>query len=246
MADDAVLTEVRDRVLLMTLNRPEALNAHNQPMRDALVDALDRLDGDDGLAVGILRGAGRAFSAGADLKELAAAEDVAWPELARAARVRHFRRLEAVRKPLIAVVHGWVVGGGFELALCCDIRVAAQDARFSLPEPRTIGGVPTIAVHRLPRMVPAGEALRLLLTSQPIDAARAHAIGLVQEVAADVDSATETALGLAAQIVECDPRAVAVTKQLARWSLSADVAVSTRYQDALWPRGIQHQRPPQA
>ncbi len=235
--EEPIQLEVRDRVLLITLDRPHALNAHNQAMRDRLVDALERLDRDDALRVGIIRGAGRAFSAGADLKEGVAQPTSDHRDLHRAAVLRHFVRLDATRKPLIAVVHGWTVGGGLELALCCDLRVAAADARFALPEPRTIGAMAGIAVHRLARMIPMGEALRLLLTSQPIDAARAHAVGLVQEVAPDADGALEVALQLAAQIAECDPSAVANAKQVARWQLTADTAVSNRFAEALGAAG---------
>ena len=197
-------------------------------MRDQLVDALDRLDSDDELLVGIIRGAGRAFSAGADLKELLG-NSSSRPDVDRTTRMRPFVRLDATRKPLIAVVHGWTIAGGLELALCCDIRVAAADAKFALPEPRSIGRVPGIAVLRLAQMIPLGEAMRLLLTSQPIDAARAHAIGLVQEVAADADAALDVALQLAAQIAECDADAVANAKQLARWPFNRDVTESGRF-----------------
>jgi enoyl-CoA hydratase/carnithine racemase len=229
MSDDApVQLEVRNSVLIITLDRPDALNAHNQAMRDHLVDALDRLDGDDELLVGVVRGAGRAFSAGADLKELRGSGSNR-PDVDRATRMRPFYRLDATRKPLIAVVHGWTIAGGLELALCCDIRVAAADAKFALPEPRSVGVMPGVAVLRLAQMIPQGEALRLLLTSRPIDAARAHAIGLVQEVAADADAALDVALELAAQIAECDAGAVANAKQIARWPLNRDVAMSGRF-----------------
>lgn len=225
---EPIQIEVRDRVLVITLDRPDALNAQNQAMRDGLVDALDRLDSDDELRVGIIRGAGRAFSAGADLKEGAANAGTGRRDVDRAAMVRHFTRLDATRKPLIAVVQGWALGGGFELALCCDMRIAAADARFGLPEPRSIAAVAGIAVHRLHRMIPHGEAMRLLLTAQPIDATRAYAIGLVQEVAADADAAFGVALRLAGHIFECDARAIAATKRIATWHLGADVAVSRR------------------
>ena len=220
--EEPIQLEVRDAVLVITLNRPRALNAQNQAMRDRLVDALDRLDDDDPLRVGIIRGAGRAFSAGADLKEVAD-HGGDRSDVDRAVLQRHFARLDATRKPLIAVVHGWTVGGGFELALCCDLRVAAADARFALPEVRSVGSVPAIAVRRLARMIPAGEALRLLLTSQPIDAARAHAIGLVQEVADDADAAFDVARQLAAQIAECDADALAAVKEIVRSQLVRDI-----------------------
>jgi enoyl-CoA hydratase len=231
--EDPIQLEVRDRTLVITLNRPQALNAQNQELRDRLVDALDRLDRDERLRVGIIRGAGRAFSAGADLKEGFDAPGTGRPDVDRAAILRHFVRLEAARKPLIAVVHGWVLGGGLELALCCDLRVAATDALLGLPEPRSIGVMPGVAVLRLTRMIPSGEALRLLLTAQPIDANRAHAIGLVQELATDAESALETGLRLADQIAQCDPTAVAAAKQVARWPLSSGAAVSDRFADAI-------------
>jgi enoyl-CoA hydratase/carnithine racemase len=225
MSDEEPITvEVRDSVLIITLDRPNALNAQNQRMRDRLVEALDRLDDDHALRVGVIRGAGRAFSAGADLKE---GSGSARTVVERGALLRHFARLDATRKPLIAVVHGWTIGGGFELALCCDMRVAAVDARFALPEPRTVGAVAGIAVHRLARMIPSGEAMRLLLTSQPIDATRAHAIGLVQEVADDADAALDVALQLAMQITEGDAGAIAAAKQIARPQFTPDIAASS-------------------
>ena len=136
MSDDTpIQLEVRNGVLIMTLDRPHAVNAENQAMRDQLVDALDRLDSDDELLVGIIRGAGRAFSTGADLKELLG-DSGGRPDVDRTTRMRPFVRLDATRKPVIAVVHGWTIAGGLELALCCDIRIAAADAKFALPEPR--------------------------------------------------------------------------------------------------------------
>ncbi len=230
MSDDApIQLEVRNRVLIITLDRPHALNAQNQAMRDHLVDALDRLDGDDELLVGVIRGAGRSFCAGADLKELHGDSASSRPDVDRATRMRLFYRLDTARKPLIAVVHGWTVAGGLELALCCDMRVAAADAKFALPEPRSVGVMPGVAVLRLAQMIPLGEALRLLLTSRPIDAARAYAIGLVQEVAADADAALSVALELAAQIAECDAGAVANAKQITRWPLNRDIAMTGRF-----------------
>ena len=230
MSDDApIQLEVRNSVLIITLDRPDVLNAQNQAMRDQLVEALDRLDDDDTLLVGVIRGAGRAFSAGADLKELLDDSSGGRPDVDRTIRMRPFVRLDATRKPLIAVVHGWTIAGGLELALCCDLRVAAADAKFALPEPRSIGAMAGVAVHRLAQMIPLGEALRLLLTAQPIDAERAYAIGLVQEVAADADAALDVALELAAQIAECDAGAIANAKQIARSQLNREVAVSGRF-----------------
>jgi enoyl-CoA hydratase len=222
VADDApLLVDTRDRRMILTLNRPLAL-----------LDAYERFDNDDDLGVLILRGAGRAFSAGADLKEASWAEpDLSPWEIANRRRLGmvHFDRLEQVRKPTIACIHGYAVGGGLELALCADIRIATVDARLGTPEARTFGGMPAVAVHRLGRLIPHGEAMRILLTSQPIAAERAHAIGLVQELATDVDDMARIADELADQILECSPEAIASIKQIARWHLDAGTANSQTF-----------------
>ena len=142
-------------------------------MRDALVAALDRFEADDDLRVAVLRGAGRAFSAGADLKEQA--------ERPRDGRTRrrnsdatwiHFDRLWRTDKPVIAAMHGYAVGGGFELAQLCDLRVATVDAQLGQPEPRTIGGIGGVAVHHLHHLMAHGEAMRIHLTGRPITGER--------------------------------------------------------------------------
>jgi enoyl-CoA hydratase len=224
---DPVLVERRDGKLLITLNRPEVLNAQDQPMRDGIVDALDELDGDDDLRVAILRGAGRAFSAGADMKE--PRPEGPRPPQGENPQYRHFARLDRAAKPLIAVLHGHAVGGGLEIALCCDVRVATEDARIGTPEPRTNGGMPGVAVHRLTRMIPVGEALKIMMTSQPISGRRAYEIGLVQEVAPDIDQAMVAAERLADQMCECSPQALATIKQIARWPLLNDIGASQRF-----------------
>ena len=99
----------------------------------------------------------------------------------------HFDRLEHVRKPVIACIHGYTVGGGVEITLCADIRLATEDALLGTPEPRSNGGMPGIAVHRLAQLVPHAEAMRIMLTLQPITGRRAYDVGLVRELAADVD-----------------------------------------------------------
>ncbi|MBW8826226.1 MAG: enoyl-CoA hydratase/isomerase family protein [Acidobacteria bacterium] len=229
-SDAAVLVETRDRKMYITLNRPEVLNAQNTAMRDGLIEAFERLDADDDLVVGILRGAGRSFSAGADMKEAAhrrAAEDGRRSEYGNA----HFHLADRLTKPLIAVLHGHAVGGGLEIALCCDLRVATEDAQLGTPEPRTNGGMPGIAVHRLARMIPTGEALKILLTSHFISGQRAYEIGLVQEVAPDIDAAMAIADQLADQMLECNPIALTSMKQTARWPLLNDISSSTRFLD---------------
>jgi enoyl-CoA hydratase/carnithine racemase len=229
-ADRAVLVETRDHKMFITLNRPEALNAQNMDMRVGLNAAFDQFEQDETLLVAILRGAGRAFSAGADMKESARARE------ANEGRPRstfdgnsHFDRCDRLTKPIIAVLHGYAVGGGLEIALCCDVRVATEDALLGTPEARTNGGMPGIAVHRLARMIPTGEALRIMFSSQPITGRRAYDIGLVQEVTEDVDSALAAAEALADQIIECNPASIRTMKRVARWPLLTDISTSTRF-----------------
>jgi enoyl-CoA hydratase/carnithine racemase len=221
MAGPAVLVAVRNQRMVITLNRPDQLNAQNEQMRTLLVDALEQFDDDDELRVAILHGAGRAFSAGADLKE-------GPPRDGTPARNRHFDRLDTCRKPLIACMHGYAVGGGLEVALCCDIRVATVDAQLGTPEARTTRGLPGIAVHRLGRVIPLGEALRIMLTGQPIDGRRAFDIGLVQAVADDHDSMMQVADALADQIIECNPQSMETIKRIARTPVELEVAMSQR------------------
>jgi enoyl-CoA hydratase/carnithine racemase len=215
-----LLVEVRDQRMYLTLNRPRALNAHNQPMRVALVEALDRFEADDDLRVAILKGNGRAFSAGADIKEM---------DAARASgeyhdTYIHFDRLWKCDKPIIAVVHGYTVGGGFELSQLCDIRVAAADALFGQPEPRNVGGMGGIAIKHLHHLVGRGEASLIHFTGVPITAERAYQIGLVQRLADDVESALKAADEIADQILGCSPTALAHGKRMLRAAVDGQIA----------------------
>src|ERR687888_854836 len=168
-----VHTEADGEVLVVKIDRPEARNAVNLAVAEGIAAALERLDGDDALRVGILTGAGGTFCAGMDLKAFVAGER---PYVAG----RGFAGIVQgpPRKPLIAAVEGWAVAGGFEIALACDLIVAARDARFGIPEVKrglvAAGG----ALLRLPRRV----ALELGLTGEPIGAERAYELGLVCRV----------------------------------------------------------------
>ena len=216
---DTLLVEARDQKLYMTLNRPEALNAQNQAMRDALVAAINRLEGDADLLVGIISGAGgRAFSAGADIKAGGASSDPRHPiPEQQKQQWRHFEALRWASKPLIAAIDGYCVGGGLELANYCDIRIATEGSRFGQPEPRTVGGPPGPALHQLVRAIPIGEALLIQLTSQPIDARRAYEIGLIQRLCPDRKSLMAEADAIADQMIACNPRALRQIKRLVKW-----------------------------
>ena len=211
---DQVITEVVGRTLRVTFNRPEARNALTYDTSFALADALDRLDADDNLTVGILRGEGNTFCSGMDLKEFARTQRRAVVPgrglggLAEAPPV----------KPLIAAVEGYALAGGFELALACDLIVAANNASFGLPEVKR-GLVPgSGGMLRLPRRLPYHVAMEALLTGDMIAAKRAHELGLVNDLV-EPGTALEAALKLAEKIAANGPLAVRTVKQIVTESL---------------------------
>ena len=208
MSEPAVLTEQRDGVLLVTLNRPEQRNAVNLAVAEGIAAALDRLDGDPALQVGVLAGAGKGFCAGMDLKAFVAGERPAAGGRGFAGIVQR-----PPDKPLIAAVEGFAVAGGFEIALACDLIVAARGARFGIPEVKrglvAAGG----ALLRLPQRIPYHLAMELALTGDPIDAERAAAVGLVSRVVEPGETLV-AALALAAAIAANGPLALAATKRI--------------------------------
>jgi enoyl-CoA hydratase len=205
-----VLVEPADGVLTITLNRPQAKNAVDHAVAVELAAALDRLDADPTLSVGVLTGAGGSFCAGMDLKAFARGE---LPMLDG----RGFGGLTRadVRKPLIAAVEGWALGGGFELALACDMIVAAQDANFGFPEVKRGLVASEGGLLRLPRRIPYHVALRVLLTGDPLAAADAARYGLVSELTAP-GAALAAARDLAGRIAVNAPLALAAVKEIVR------------------------------
>ncbi len=205
MADE-LLTEVRGRVLLMTMNRPEARNAINGALADALAAAMERLDNDDSLTAGVLTGNNDGFSAGMDLKAFAAGESMAG-----------FGQFieQGSKKPLIAAVEKFALAGGLEIALACDLLVVSAGARLGIPEVGVglfaAGG----ALLRLPRRIPYGVAMEMALTAEPITAEQGLSYGLVSRVA-EPGTAVDVAMGLAERIAKNAPLAVAASKQLLR------------------------------
>jgi len=204
--------EKRDRIAYITLNRPEALNAFNPELVQAFSEALIDFRDDDNLWVAIVTGAGeRAFCAGADIKTLLPRmkEQLSKPWLQP---VTIMRGLE-VWKPMIAAINGHALGGGLEVALACDIRIAAENATFGLPEVRLglIAGWGGCA--RLPRVIPLAKAAEILLTGQPMSAQEAYRIGLVNEVV-PLDQLMPTAERWAERIMEPGPLAVRAAKEI--------------------------------
>ena len=209
-ATDAVLTEPRDGVLIITINRPDQRNAVNAAVAEGIAAALDRLDGEEALALGVLTGAGKGFCAGMDLKAFVAGES---PYAADRGFAGITRR--ASDKPLIAAVEGFAVAGGLEVALACDLIVAARGAKLGVPEVKRSLVAAGGALLRLPRALPRGVAMEMALTGDPISAERGFELGLVNRLA-EPGSALDTALGLAAAIVPNGPLALTATKRILR------------------------------
>jgi enoyl-CoA hydratase/carnithine racemase len=201
VAYETIQFEVRERVAYVTLNRPEQLNALTFQMRAELSEAFDACAADDGVRVVVLAGSGRAFCAGVDLRDGSFEES---PMESVEVRVRgDFRsKLTGMRKPTIAAVQGFALGGGCELALCCDLRVAADDAQFALPE-INLGSIPAgSATQRLPRLIGVTRALELLMTGDRLPALEAYRLGLLNKVVPGgelADTASALARRLAAQ-----------------------------------------------
>ncbi|MCZ6616929.1 MAG: enoyl-CoA hydratase-related protein [Gammaproteobacteria bacterium] len=232
---DVTNFEVRDRVAYLTLNRPKAMNSLNPELRWALSKHFDEIESNDEIWLAVVTGAGdRAFCAGADLKHRAIAREA--DEAQRAAWARMNQETTPLNqrwhfpKPVIAKVNGFALGGGLELALSCDIVVAAAHAELGLPEPRRgliAGGA---GVHRLPRQIGLKPAMGYLLTGRHMSAARAYELGLINQVVPgeDLDGAVEEWVG---DILRCAPLAVRATKEAAMrgLELSLPEAFAARY-----------------
>ncbi len=203
MADE-VLTERRDRVLLITLNRPKAKNSVNSALALALTAAIEELNTDDGLTAGVLTGADGGFSAGMDLKAFATeGPPKGFNEFLR----------DGAEKPLIAAIEGFALAGGLEIALTCDLLVAAKGVRLGIPEVGVglfaAGG----AMMRLPRLVPYGVAMEMALTGDPISAEKAAEYGMVARIA-EPGKAVDEAIALATRIAKNAPLSVAASKRM--------------------------------
>jgi enoyl-CoA hydratase len=211
-AFDTVLYEKQDGIAYVTLNRPEAMNAYNIQMRDELYQILSAIKDDDEVLVTIFKGAGKkAFCAGADLSEFLSAPS---PAVARQVRFKRdvWSLFLNIPQPLIAALHGYVLGSGIEIALCCDIRIASQDSQFGMPEV-DLGIIPAAGgTQTLPRTVGQGRALEMLLANRWISAEEAYQSGLVNRVVS-IDKLFKTAEGIAKKIASRNPTAVRYAKQ---------------------------------
>ena len=245
--------EKEGRLTIVTIERPDVMNALHPPGNFELAEAFDDFASDPEQWVAIITGAGdRAFSAGNDLKYQASGGKMGGPKSGFAGLTARFDN----SKPVIAAVNGLAMGGGFEIALACDLIIAAENAIFALPEPRV--GLAALAggIHRLPREIGMKQAMGMLLTGRRVPAAEGQQLGFVNEVVPKGQALT-AAKQWAAQILECAPISVRASKEAAMQGLAAEsleAAIKGRYDQiaALYasedfiegPRAFSEKRPP--
>jgi enoyl-CoA hydratase len=212
VTDEPLVIVERDgerRIALVRFNRPLQLNALNGPVMDALCDALELLDRDDGVRAMVVTGNDKAFAAGADIGEMAGSGPI---DMLRTNRIAQWDRVRRIGKPVIAAVAGWCLGGGCELAMALDLIVAAESAKFGQPEIK-IGVMPGAGgTQRLLRAVGKSKAMEMILTGEPIGAAEAERIGLVARVVPN-EVLLEDAMAMAAEIAKRPPLAVRLAKE---------------------------------
>jgi enoyl-CoA hydratase len=229
---ETLLVEVTDAIAVVTINRPEKRNALNGAVRSDLLRALDALALRDDVRVVVFTGAGdKAFIAGADIGEFAERTPIQQREVMEGRRV--FDEIAMFARPTIAMVNGFALGGGCELALACDIRIAGRSAKFGQPEIRLAiipGGGGT---QRLPRLIGPGRAMRLILTGELIDAAEAERIGLVETVVDDDDLRVHT-MEMARTIAGYSPGALRLAKTAVRASLETPLASGLAFERELF------------
>ena len=219
--EPVILTEGRGPVLVITINRPEARNSISRAAAEAMSDALDQLDADPNLSVGVITGNGKGFSAGMDLKGFAGGEFPVSGDRGFAGMVQR-----PAKKPLIAAVEGFALAGGLEIALACDIIVASREAKLGIPEVGVGLFAGAGALLRLPRRVGVGQAMLLGLTGKPISGEEGGRIGLVDRVVEPGSALTE-AVALAETISANAPLALGATKAIL-------VAGFTKPDDEFW------------
>lgn len=245
--EDDVLVEQQGRVLLITLNRPEAMNSINAGLSHGVVAAIQRLDNDPELAAGVLTGAGRGFSAGMDLKAFAAGEDIG-PMMQFISN--------GSEKPLVGAVEGFALAGGLELALTCDLLVAAKGSKLGIPEVQVglfaAGG----GLQRLPSRVGFARAMEMAITAEPMLAEEAERFGLLNRLVPKGE-AVASAMELAERVAANAPLAVSASKKLIRAAVNSTEADFYETQTSLMrsvfgsndskegPRAFAEKRPPQ-
>ncbi|MEH3062293.1 MAG: enoyl-CoA hydratase [Methylobacterium radiotolerans] len=223
---ETILTETRGRVLLITLNRPKALNALNAQLTREVIRAATEADADPGIGCIVLTGSAKAFAAGADIKEM---QHATYAEMYSGDRFADWDRFVAVRKPIIAAVAGYALGGGCELAMMCDIILAADTAQFGQPEIK-LGVMPGIGgSQRLTRFVGKAKAMEMCLTGRMMDAAEAERAGLVSRVIV-ADQLLDEALKAAETIASMSLPIAMMTKEAVNRSYETTLTEGIRFE----------------
>jgi enoyl-CoA hydratase len=227
MSDEpTVLLERRGRVAILTLNRPEALNALNSRLIGEFVDLVSELDADEGIGAIVVTGSEKAFAAGADIVEMAPLE---YADFAGRGVFRAWSRLAEIRTPLLAAVAGYALGGGCELAMMCDLLIAADTAQFGQPE-ITLGVIPGLGgTQRLTRAVGKATAMDMVLTGRRISAAEAHAAGLVARVV-PADELLATAVEMAERIAAQSLPVIYAAKEAVNVAFETPLAEGLRFE----------------
>jgi E-phenylitaconyl-CoA hydratase len=226
---------IEDQIATLVLNRPEALNALDPETQQELLDTLTRVRTDPEIRVAIISGAGdKAFCVGADLKKTMPPKE-SFAQLNFGGGTREPRWIDAIEmdKPIICAINGHAMGGGLELALACDIRISVDTAKFALPEVR-VGSIPGAGgTQRLPRTIAMSDAMLMLLTAEPIDAAEALRIGLVSRVV-PADQLMDEARAIARKIAANAPLAVSAVKGLVRRGMNLPLADAIAQERMTW------------
>jgi len=226
MSSETIIVERRGRVGIVRLNRPQALNALNVTLMDELLGAVEAFDADAGVGCILITGSDKAFAAGADIKEMA---DKTYIDIFRADYTADYERLTRVRKPVIAAVAGFALGGGCELAMMCDFIIAADTAKFGQPEIK-LGIIPGIGgTQRLTRAVGKAKAMDLILTGRMMDAAEAERSGLVARVV-PAASLMEEAMKVAETIAALSQPSLLAAKEAVNRSFETLLAEGVRFE----------------
>jgi enoyl-CoA hydratase len=231
MPYENILVETRNRVGLITLNRPRQLNALNDALMDELGDALAKFDADEGIGAIVVTGSEKAFAAGADI---GAMKNFSYMDAYKSGFItRNWERMREIRKPVIAAVAGFALGGGCELAMMCDFVIAAETANFGQPEIK-LGIIPGAGgTQRLPRAVGKSKAMDLILTGRMMDAAEAERAGLVARVVS-AEKLMDEALGAAAQIAEYSLPSVMAVKECIKRAYEAPLSEGILFERRLF------------
>jgi enoyl-CoA hydratase len=215
----SILVEIRDKVGLIHLNRPKALNALNKNLLTELMDQLEKFDADDEIGAMVITGNVKTFAAGADIKDMALASAV---EMLKSDFIPVFDRIRGIRKPIIAAVSGWCLGGGSELAISCDMVVASETAKFGQPE-INLGVIPGAGgTQRLAKAVGKALAMEMVLNNRTLNAEEALNFGLVNYVE-PVDAYLEKALTLAQEIAVRAPLAIQLGKEVVNYAFESSL-----------------------